>query len=184
MGREREDRIRREMLLIKICIKHLKSLSPAEELIAGLIMTPPSPCGRVLSFVWSRIADMCVWSWMAHDAVMMFVIRGHLEWNPPVLWCARANNEPHLEQILLRWYAKVWDKGSHHLKKKEFYEKLSQNGDNPLRLVFVKSLFRLFSPIFKGKFVLVISVLFKGLLPCETMGTFGTFRYLSYLGHF
>ena len=52
----------------------------------------------------------------------------------------------------------------------------------PPRLVFVKSLFRLFSPIFKGKFVLVISVLFKGLLPCETMGTFGTFRYLSYDG--
>ena len=41
-----------------------------------------------------------------------------------------------------------------------------------------------FSPIFKGKFFLGISVLFKGLLLCETMGTFGTFRYLSYLGHF
>ena len=54
----------------------------------------------------------------------------------------------------------------------------------PPRLVFVKSLFRFFSPIFKGKFFLGISVLFKGLLPCETIGTFGTFRYLSYLGHF
>ena len=50
--------------------------------------------------------------------------------------------------------------------------------------VFEKSLFRFFSPIFKGKFFLGISVLFKGLLLCETMGTFGTFRYLSYLGHF
>ena len=45
-------------------------------------------------------------------------------------------------------------------------------------------LVQIFSPIFKGKFFLGISVLFKGLLPCETMGTFGTFRYLSYLGHF
>ena len=27
-------------------------------------------------------------------------------------------------------------------------------------------------------------ILFKGLLLCETMGTFGTYRYLSYLGHF
>ena len=54
----------------------------------------------------------------------------------------------------------------------------------PPRLVFEKSLFRFFSPIFKGKFFLGISVLFKGLLLCETMGTFGTFRYLSYLGHF
>ena len=27
-------------------------------------------------------------------------------------------------------------------------------------------------------------VLFKGLLLCETMRIFGTFRYLSYLGHF
>ena len=143
MGREREDRIRREMLLIKICIKHLKSLSPAEELIAGLIMTPPSPYGRVLSLVWSRIADMCVWSWM-------FFIRGHLEWNPPVLWCARANNEPHLKQILLKWYAKVLDKGSHHLKKKEFWEKLSQNGD-PLSCI-CEILIQIFSPIFKGKF--------------------------------
>ena len=60
MKEKKEDCIRKEMLLIKICIKNLKSLSPAEELIAGLIMTPPSPCGRVLSFVWSRIADMCV----------------------------------------------------------------------------------------------------------------------------
>ena len=54
----------------------------------------------------------------------------------------------------------------------------------PPRLVFEKSLFRFFSPIFKGKFFLGISVLFKGLLLCETMGTFGTFRYLSNLGHF
>ena len=37
---------------------------------------------------------------------------------------------------------------------------------------------------FKDRFFLGISVLFKGLLPCETIGTFGTFRYLSYLGHF
>ena len=35
--------------------------------------------------------------------------------------------------------------------------------------VFVKSLFRFFSPIFKSKFFLVNSVSFKGLLPCETV---------------
>ena len=45
-------------------------------------------------------------------------------------------------------------------------------------------LIQIFSPIFKGEFFVGISVLFKGLLLCETMGTFGTFRYLSYLGHF
>ena len=33
-------------------------------------------------------------------------------------------------------------KGSHPLKKRFFYEKLSQNGDPSPRIVFVKSLFR------------------------------------------
>ena len=51
-------------------------------------------------------------------------------------------------------------------------------------------LIQIFSPIFKGKTFFGISVLSKGLLPCETIGTFGTFRYLSsgtfldHLGHF
>ena len=75
-------------------------------------------------------------------------------------------------------------KGSHHLKKRNLEKNFLKMVTPPPRLVFVKSLFRFFSPIFKGKFFLGISVLFKGLLLCETMGTFGTFRYLSYLGHF
>ena len=50
--------------------------------------------------------------------------------------------------------------------------------------LFTETYSDFFLPIFEGKFFVGVSVLFKGLLPCETIGTFGTFRYLSYLGHF
>ena len=56
-------------------------------------------------------------------------------------------------------------------KRQGFYDFFSHKmvTPPPPRLVFVKSLFRFFSPIFEGKFFLGISVLFKGLPPCETV---------------
>ena len=66
---------------------------------------------------------------------------------------------------------KTW--GSHHLKKTGSYEKLSQNGAPPPRLVFVKSLFRFFSPIFKGKFFLGIPFYLKGCFSVKQWGPLG-----------
>ena len=46
------------------------------------------------------------------------------------------------------------------LKKRNFEKNFLKMVTPPPRLVFVKSLFRFFSPIFKGKYLLGISVLF------------------------